>query len=158
VTSPSGPGFRFGAGAGGAGAGGAGAGGAGSGSGPRRLSLGSVTFLPLEGEPFLSVPIVPAYAMADGSRATSALVGRSGGKLRAFANVCKHLAVPLDLGDGNPMTDDHRSLLCHHHGAVFDKVTGYCFQGPCEGRNLTVFGLEVDAFGEATLVLDDDED
>lgn len=125
---------------------------------PRRLTLGSVTFLPLDGEPFLTVPIVPSYAMADGSRATSALVGRSGGRLRAFANVCKHLAVPLDLGDGNPMTDDRRALLCHHHGAVFDKVSGLCIQGPCEGRSLTAFAIEVDALGEATLVLEDDDE
>lgn len=125
-------------------------------TGPRRVALGNVAYLPLAG--FVTVPIVPAHALGDGTRAYSALVGRSGGKLRAFANVCKHLAVPLDLGDGNPMTDDRRHLLCHHHGAVFDAVTGECFQGPCEGRTLTLFSLEVDALGEATLVLDDEDE
>ena len=125
-------------------------------TGHRRVALGNVAFLPFTG--FVSVPIVPAHALADGTRAYSALIGRSGGKLRAFANVCKHLAVPLDLGDGNPMSDDRKNLLCHHHGAVFDAVSGACIQGPCEGRKLTVFSLEVDALGEATLVLDDDDE
>lgn len=121
----------------------------------RRIALGSVAFFPLDG--FVVVPIVPAHALGDGTRAWSALIGRSGGKLRAFANVCKHLAVPLDLSDGNPMTDDRRHLLCHHHGAVFDASSGVCTAGPCEGRRLTAFSLEIDALGEATLVLDDDD-
>lgn len=73
----------------------------------------------------------------DGIVFASAVVGRvSGGVLRAYANVCRHQAVPLDLGTGEPMTDDGRHLFCLRHGALYQPTTGRCVSGPCDGATL----------------------
>jgi nitrite reductase/ring-hydroxylating ferredoxin subunit len=73
----------------------------------------------------------------DGIVVASAVVGRvAGGALRAYANVCRHQAVPLDLGTGEPMTDDGRHLFCLRHGALYQPSTGRCVAGPCDGATL----------------------
>ena len=115
----------------------------------RRVFLGPSAFLPREG--FVVVPVLPPHQLPDGTRARSALVGRVNGELRAFANVCRHLAIPLDLGDGDVMDGDQ--LRCHHHGAVFEVTEGRCVVGPCLGMRLWPWSVEVDALGDATLLV-----
>ncbi|HEU4406587.1 MAG TPA: Rieske (2Fe-2S) protein [Polyangiaceae bacterium] len=126
------------------------------GSGPPppklRLSIGSAAWLPREG--FLVVPLWPPALMPDTTRARSALVGRAGGRLVAYANLCRHLAVPLDFGDGDVHDDDKGELHCRRHGAVFDAGSGACTTGPCVGRSLWPIELEIDPFGEVHLVFD----
>ena len=120
-------------------------------SDPRRVALGPASFLPRQG--FVVVPVLPGFKLADGTVARSALVGRSGGRLLAFANVCRHLAIPLDLGDGEVMDDERQQIVCHHHGAIFDPVTGECVVGPCYREFLWRWEVEIDALGDATLVI-----
>lgn len=119
----------------------------------RRLSLGPAAWLPREG--FVVVPLWPPAAMPDATRARSALVGRVAGRLLAYANLCRHLAVPLDFGDGDVHNDGSTELHCRRHGAIFDAGSGACTAGPCVGRSLWPIDVEVDAFGEAHLVFDD---
>ncbi|MDP9150329.1 MAG: Rieske (2Fe-2S) protein [Myxococcota bacterium] len=69
--------------------------------------------------------------------ARSVLVGRVGGAWHAYENVCRHRALPLDLGASSPMSDDGRFLLCHQHGALYRPADGACIAGPCEGQSLT---------------------
>jgi nitrite reductase/ring-hydroxylating ferredoxin subunit len=84
----------------------------------------------------------------DGIAIASALVGRvAGGALRAYANVCRHQAVPLDLGTGEPMTDDGRHLFCLRHGALYHPSTGRCVSGPCDGATLFRMVVEETAAG-----------
>lgn len=79
------------------------------------------------------------------------LVGRVGEEWRAYANVCRHRALPLDLGAGSPMSDDGRYLLCHQHGALYRLGDGKCVSGPCAGESLTTVTVTVD--DEGALVL-----
>jgi nitrite reductase/ring-hydroxylating ferredoxin subunit len=119
----------------------------------RRIQLGPSSFMPSRG--FVVVPVFPPCKLPDGTTARSALIGRSNGVLRAYANVCRHLAIPLDLaGDGEVMDDDRIEIVCHHHGARFDGADGACVYGPCFGRSLWAFRVEVDALGDASLVLE----
>jgi nitrite reductase/ring-hydroxylating ferredoxin subunit len=91
----------------------------------------------------------------DGIVLASALVGRvAGGSLRAYANVCRHQDVPLDLGTGEPMTDDGRHLFCLRHGALYQPSTGRCTSGPCEGATLFRMPVEENGDGEVVVVLD----
>lgn len=116
----------------------------------RRVALGPTYFLPRRG--FVVVPIVPSFPMANGTVARSALVGAVNGRLVAYANLCRHLAVPLDLHDGNVMDDHGGKLVCHRHGAIFEPATGECIAGPCEGQSLYPFSVETEG-DEAVLVL-----
>jgi nitrite reductase/ring-hydroxylating ferredoxin subunit len=81
-----------------------------------------------------------------GVRARSVLVGRAGGALRAYANVCRHREVPLDFGMDTAMSDDGLGLLCHQHGALYRPEDGLCVLGPCKGERLV--SVRVEAHGE----------
>jgi nitrite reductase/ring-hydroxylating ferredoxin subunit len=69
------------------------------------------------------------------------LVGRVGGEWRAYANVCRHRALPLDLGARSAMSDDGRYLLCHQHGALYRLDDGLCISGPCAGDALAAVAI-----------------
>lgn len=91
-----------------------------------------------------------SWFVAGGQMAKSVLVGRARGALRVFANVCRHQAVPLDLGGDSPMTDDGLHLLCHSHGAMYRPDDGYCVTGPCRGERL--FAMRAREDGDAIVV------
>ncbi len=114
------------------------------------IRLGPIASLPRRW--FVAVPLAPPIVLPDGSRARSALVGFWGGRPRAFANLCRHLTIPLDFGDGEVMDPEGEGLMCHHHGACFDPESGLCTMGPCFGE--TLFSLEIrDDDGEAVLLV-----
>jgi nitrite reductase/ring-hydroxylating ferredoxin subunit len=96
--------------------------------------------------------VVPLGALVDVGdvEARTALVGRAGGAWRAYANVCRHHAVPLDFGMGTPMADDGRRLLCHQHGALYRPEDGACIGGPCTGMSLEPMAIDED--GDALLL------
>lgn len=117
----------------------------------RRLALGPASWLPRQG--FVVVPIWPPEPLPDTTRARSALVGHVDGRLLAYANLCRHLAVALDFGDGDVCNPGTTDLHCRRHGAVFDGNSGECTFGPCLGRSLWPLEIEIDPFGGAHLVL-----
>jgi nitrite reductase/ring-hydroxylating ferredoxin subunit len=82
-----------------------------------------------------SLPSVPSVP--------SVLVGRVAGAWRAYANECRHRALPLDLGARSPMSDDGEYLLCHQHGALYSPIDGRCVLGPCAGEALIPVAIEV---------------
>lgn len=55
---------------------------------------------------------------------------------RAFENLCPHVPIPLDRGEGDLLSEDGRLLACQTHGALFTKETGSCVSGPCAGEAL----------------------
>jgi nitrite reductase/ring-hydroxylating ferredoxin subunit len=73
----------------------------------------------------------------------SIVVGRVDGAWRAYANECRHRALPLDLGASSPMSDDGKHLFCHQHGALYRLTDGRCVLGPCAGEALVAVAIEV---------------
>ena len=62
-------------------------------------------------------------------------------KLFAYWNVCRHLPIPLDGGEGlltlvKSGVPDDRVLRCISHGATFRVDNGVCEGGPCQGSRL----------------------
>jgi nitrite reductase/ring-hydroxylating ferredoxin subunit len=104
------------------------------------------------------VPIVPGWKIEDPDIGTiaarSALVARKNGRLVAYANLCRHVPLSLDLGDGEVSSADGRFFLCHHHGARYRIEDGVCEYGPCEGESLVPLGIEIEE-GELILVLNE---
>ena len=71
------------------------------------------------------------------------VVARKGERLYAYVNVCPHQFLPLDGYQGEFLTDDGDHLYCMQHGAVFRLDDGVCIEGPCGGRRLLAFAVEV---------------
>jgi nitrite reductase/ring-hydroxylating ferredoxin subunit len=57
----------------------------------------------------------------------------------AYANVCPHWSVDLDLGFGDFYAEDLDRIVCKNHGALFIPQTGECSAGPCAGMFLERF-------------------
>lgn len=91
---------------------------------------------------FARLDLPEALATPDGGLATTVLVGVVEGTLVAYANVCRHKAIPLDARGGTRlgvMAEDGRSLVCDSHGATYRLADGRCTFGPCEGTSLHAF-------------------
>ena len=95
-----------------------------------------------EGRRFLAVVAeIPAtglrFALDDGGFAESGILFRTETGVRAWRNLCRHLAVPLDRTDtGRFTTPDGRYLVCGEHGALYRPDDGVCVAGPCRGARL----------------------
>ena len=64
------------------------------------------------------------------------------GELACWLNYCQHFThIKLDKGSGAPMRDGE--VICANHGAYFEKDTGVCTYGPCEGAYLQAVETEV---------------
>ncbi len=70
----------------------------------------------------------------DGELLTGMVVGDGAGGLAVFVNRCPHVPYSLDLGDGNVLDNDGRTIICSNHGARFDPKSGQCTWGPVRGR------------------------
>ena len=64
------------------------------------------------------------------------------GQLRAYLNTCRHQSLELDFGDGHFFDEPYDALVCCHHGARYDPLSGACREGPCEGGRLTALAIE----------------
>lgn len=63
------------------------------------------------------------------------IVLRSGGRVRAYLNVCPHAGRPLNWAPGRFLYA-HGQLVCAAHGASFRPEDGVCIGGPCRGDAL----------------------
>jgi nitrite reductase/ring-hydroxylating ferredoxin subunit len=86
---------------------------------------------------------VRAFTIGAGDWPLRGFVVRVGAHLRAYVNRCPHAGHPLNLLPDRFLTPDGALLLCSSHGALFEKLTGFCVAGPCAGRSLTPVALEV---------------
>ena len=66
-------------------------------------------------------------------------------EVRGYINYCPHAGHPLDLTPHRFLTHDGALILCGSHGALFDKLSGYCLAGPCVGRSLRPIALKLEA-------------
>ena len=114
----------------------------------RRLALTSEQRAAIAAGRFVRVDLGAAVTVGV-VRVRSVLVGRAGGAMRAYLNVCAHQAVPLDVGADSPMSEDGYHLLCHQHGAVYRPNDGFCVSGPCKGDKLV--SIPIAAHDDATI-------
>jgi nitrite reductase/ring-hydroxylating ferredoxin subunit len=58
------------------------------------------------------------------------------GQIVCYENLCRHLPLTLDYGDGKFFTRDQKHIVCQNHGATYDSSSGLCVSGPCTGATL----------------------
>ncbi|GAB6879026.1 Rieske (2Fe-2S) protein [Halorubrum gandharaense] len=78
----------------------------------------------------------------DGTPEAEILLIRLSDGVAAFRNYCQHWTdVRLDKGDGAFVRNGE--IFCQKHGATFEKESGYCNFGPCEGSVLETVDVSV---------------
>lgn len=75
--------------------------------------------------------------------------------VRAYVNRCAHQQFALNYRPHEFLTPDGKLILCRVHGALFDKESGYCVAGPCQGRSLIALPVRVE---QGYLLLADEAD
>lgn len=81
-------------------------------------------------------------AVVDGEK-RRVFVVRKGGEVFGYVNSCPHVGAPLNLEDDKFLDLFQTSILCANHFALFDIESGACVRGPCNGRSLTPFPVEI---------------
>jgi nitrite reductase/ring-hydroxylating ferredoxin subunit len=84
-----------------------------------------------------------AFTIGSGDWPLRGFVVRAGEAVRGYINHCPHAGHPLNLRPHRFLTPDGALILCSSHGALFEKLTGYCVVGPCAGRSLRPIPLTV---------------
>ena len=77
-------------------------------------------------------------------RPVEAFIINTGDGYHAYVNCCPHAGTPLDLWPNEFLTEDGRHLICSSHGAIFERHTGLCVEGPCPGASLERLPVEAD--------------
>lgn len=83
------------------------------------------------------------FSMGAGDWPLRGFVVRVNDQVRGFINSCPHAHHPLNFKPHQFLTADGSLILCASHGALFEKLTGYCVAGPCAGQSLRTVPLEV---------------
>ena len=65
------------------------------------------------------------------------------GQVRCYQNVCRHIPITLDYGDGRFFNSEGTHLVCQTHGATYEPLTGQCIAGPCVGAFLKPLPVEL---------------
>jgi nitrite reductase/ring-hydroxylating ferredoxin subunit len=91
-----------------------------------------------------------AFTFERGSTTLEAFLLHHASGFYAYANVCPHWSVDLDLGFGDFYAADLDRIVCKNHGALFIPQTGECSAGPCAGMFLERF--EVTLEGDDAIV------
>jgi nitrite reductase/ring-hydroxylating ferredoxin subunit len=93
------------------------------------------------------------FTVRDGFDLEEAILVALADGVVALRNYCPHWTdVRLDSGGG--ATVRNGELVCTKHGATFDRETGHCTHGPCEGA--TIEQLDVTVRDGAVYLTDDD--
>ena len=71
------------------------------------------------------------------------VVVRRGELLAGYVDCCPHANWPLAAFDDRFLTRSGDHILCSGHGALFDLSDGACVAGPCLGRRLTPWPVEL---------------
>jgi nitrite reductase/ring-hydroxylating ferredoxin subunit len=70
-------------------------------------------------------------------------IGWIDGQVVCYENLCRHLPLTLDYGDGQFLTANNEHFICQTHGAIYDPQTGLCVAGPCAGASLKKIPVEL---------------
>jgi nitrite reductase/ring-hydroxylating ferredoxin subunit len=84
-----------------------------------------------------------AFTIGAGDWPLRGFVVRAGQEVRGYVNRCPHAGHPLNLAAHRFLTSDGTLILCCSHGALFEKLTGYCVAGPCAGQRLREIPVQV---------------
>lgn len=68
-----------------------------------------------------------------GGQTCRAFAIRFEGRVHAFLNRCRHVAMEMDFQPNRFFDDTGQWLLCATHGAAYRPDTGECVDGPCRG-------------------------
>ncbi|MES2625526.1 MAG: Rieske 2Fe-2S domain-containing protein [Pseudomonadota bacterium] len=79
---------------------------------------------------------------------------RSGGDVSVYLNRCPHLGIPLNWQEDGFLDNEKAFIQCSTHGALFEKQSGLCIQGPCRGESLWQIMCSIKA---GNVVIDDAE-
>ena len=83
------------------------------------------------------------FTVRDGFDLEEAILVQLADGVVAFENYCPHWRdVRLDKGSGATMRGNE--LVCEKHGATFERDSGACTFGPCEGAVLETVDVEVE--------------
>jgi nitrite reductase/ring-hydroxylating ferredoxin subunit len=93
----------------------------------------------------VSDPGARAFTIGRGDWPLRGFIVRVCEAVRGYVNHCPHAGHPLDLTPDRFLTHDGALILCGSHGALFDKLSGYCIAGPCAGRSLRPIPLKLEA-------------
>jgi len=111
-----------------------------------------------EGQHIAAVDEVPVdgsllFTVRDGFDTEEAILLRLADGVVALRNYCPHWTdVRLDSGSGAEVRDGE--VVCTKHGATFEKATGDCTYGPCEGA--TIDRIDVTVRDGAVVLTDED--
>lgn len=72
------------------------------------------------------------------------LLVNDNGQFHAYVNRCRHMPTPLDFIRDQFVSEDGRYLMCYTHGALYERGTGVCVSGPCQGESLYRLPVAVD--------------
>ncbi len=67
---------------------------------------------------------------------THLLAVRDRSGVHVFLNRCPHLGVPLQWQENRFLDEEGVFIRCASHGALFERDSGLCVQGPCRGEHL----------------------
>ncbi len=65
--------------------------------------------------------------------------------VRVYVNACPHQGRSLTFAPDEFLLENTGKLICPHHGACFELVTGACVSGPCKGSRLTAVPVSIEA-------------
>jgi len=83
------------------------------------------------------------FTIADHDTTQEIILTRVNGTVSAWENHCQHWTdTRLDRGDGALIREG--DIVCRRHGATFDRDSGECTWGPCEGAYLDPLDLTVE--------------
>lgn len=91
----------------------------------------------------LGDPQTRSFEFGEGAERFAMFIVRFGGEVRGYLNRCPHAGHPLDFPEHQILTPDKSLLRCASHGAQFEKDSGKCVSGPCEGRALVPVPVHV---------------
>lgn len=88
-------------------------------------------------------PGAKGFTWRDGDWLFHGFVVRRGDTVNGFIDRCPHAGMPLALFEDHYLTREKDLILCSSHGALFRPDNGLCIGGPCAGRSLWPWPVEV---------------
>jgi nitrite reductase/ring-hydroxylating ferredoxin subunit len=88
-------------------------------------------------------PGARGFDYRQGDQLWSGFVVRRGGVVRGYLDQCPHAGSPLGDMIGRYLTRAGDLIICSAHGALFKIEDGACIAGPCAGKALTPWPVEL---------------